>query len=111
MYRFVFENPHRFPLVNDGYDVLKHESLIKELLDNIAKKEMYLEVNPHLAEGKRDISYTYPEQTITEWALEKNILFSYGSDAHNPTSVGVYLDELERCSVYGKALKQWENKK
>ena len=108
MYRFAFENPHRFPLADDGYAPVRHEALIKELLDAVAKRGMYLEINPHLAESKQDTSYTYPEKTIAEWALEKNVRFSYGSDAHAPYSVGAYLDELERHSVYGKALKKWE---
>ena len=108
MYRFAFENPHRFPLTDDGYAPVRHEALIKELLDAVAKRGMYLEINPHLAESKQDTSYTYPEKIIAEWALEKNVRFSYGSDAHAPYSVGAYLDELERHSVYGKALKNWE---
>lgn len=108
MYRFVFEDPHRFPLKNDGYDVDVHKALINELLDKMAKCGMRLEINPHLAESKRNISFSYPEKTIVKWALEKGIRFSYGSDAHEADSVGAFLSELEEDSVYGKAIKGWE---
>lgn len=109
MYRFAFEKPSRFPLVNDRYDVFRHQALIAELLETLTNKNVYLEINPHLAESKQDISYAYPEETIVEWALEKNVRFSYGSDAHSASSVGAYLDELALHPVYGKALRKWEN--
>jgi len=108
MYRFVFENPHDFPLKNDGYDVDSHKTLINELFDKMAKRGTLLEINPHLAESKNDISFTYPEETIVKWAPRKGIRFSYGSDAHVPESVGAFLYELEEHPVYGKALKDRE---
>ena len=95
MYRFPFVNPKRFPLVDDGYTPERHETEIKALLDEIVKRNMYLEINPHLAEGQNDLFYTYPQDRIMEWAYERNLRFSYGSDAHKPHSVGVLLDELE----------------
>lgn len=109
MYRFVFDNPKLFPLVDDNYDVFRHEALIKELLGGIAKKGMYLEINPHLAESKRNLFYTYPEEPIVKWAIDKGVRFSYGSDAHEHSSVGAYIEELEAHPVYGKALNMWEN--
>lgn len=109
MYRFAFENPGRFPLKNEGYDVFRHRALIGELLGQVAKRGMYLEINPHLAESKQDLSYMYPEETIVRWALDQGIRFSYGSDAHAAGSVGAYLDALEAHPIYGKALQKWEN--
>ena len=108
MYRWVFENPQRFSLKNDEYDVFKHKALINDFLDKIANNNMYLEINPHLAESKQNMIYTYPEQPIVEWALEKGVRFSYGSDAHTSDSVGAYLCELEEHPLYGKAIKGWE---
>ena len=72
---------------------------------------MFLEINPHLADKKQDMAYAYPEKIIVEWAIENGLRFSYGSDTHKPSSVGVNLDELELDSVYGKALDVWENGK
>jgi len=111
MFRFTFDNPKRYPMIPEQYDVCRHELLIKQLLDAIAKQGMYLEINPHLAEKKQDLQYVYPAEQIVQWAFEKNIRFSYGSDAHGPKSVGVYLDALEKHPVYGKALEQWESGK
>lgn len=110
MYRFVFDNPGRFPLRDDGYDVFRHKALILELLEKMAAQGMYLEINPHLAEARKDIAYTYPEETVITWAAEKGVRFSYGSDAHAPSSVGAYLDELERHPVYKIAMEQWGKK-
>ena len=71
MYRFAFENPHRFPLKDDGYDVLKHEADMKALLNILSTSKVRLEINPHLAETKGDLSFTYPQEQIVRWALEK----------------------------------------
>ena len=70
---------------------------------------MFLEINPHLAEKKSDLIYTYPDEKIVRWAIEKNVDFSYGSDAHKPSSVGALLDELEEPPIYKQALFKWEN--
>ena len=106
MYRAAF---FKLPLVDDGYDPLIHEDLIKELLLKIEEKDMYLEINPHLAEGRNnDLFYTYPQEIIVDWALKYGLKFSYGSDAHRPQSVGALLEELETHSVYKKALENWE---
>ena len=111
MYRFAFENRERFPLVEDEYNILNHKFLIDNLFDAMNKRGVLLEINPHLAESKQSIEFTYPEKTIVEWALEKGLRFSYGSDAHKPNSVGAYLDELENDLVYGKAISTWEKDK
>ena len=44
-----------------------------------------------------------PQSALTSFA------FSFGSDAHTPSSVGAYLDKLEDHKLYSKALQQWEN--
>ena len=67
MYRWVFENPERFPLQNDGYNMLKHKDLINELLDKVAKSGMYIEINPHFAEAKQDVAYTASGKTPVSW--------------------------------------------
>ena len=111
MYRFAFENPERFPLIKDNYSAVCHKDLIDDLFDILKRRGMFLEINPHLADKKQNMAYTYPEKIIVEWAIENGLRFSYGSDAHKPSSVGVNLDELEFDSVYGKALDVWENGK
>lgn len=108
MYRFAFENATRFPFIPDTYSPQQHKALICELLDRVAAQKMYLEINPHLAESKGDLFYTYPEAPIVAWAKERGVHFSYGSDAHKPESVGALLEELEAHPVYGEALQAWE---
>lgn len=109
MYRSAFLKTDCFPLKNDGYTPQKHEALIKELIRKIKEQGMYLEVNPHLAEVRDVFEYVYPQDTVAEWALKEKVKFSYGSDAHDPCSVGALLDTLEKHPIYGKALANWEN--
>lgn len=107
MYRWAFERPKRFPLKDDGYSVDRYADLISELLDLLALRGIFLEINSHLASGKRDLSYIYPDAAVIAWALEKNVCFSFGSDAHSPDAVGAYLSELELHPLYGKVLEAW----
>lgn len=109
MYRWVFENPKRFPLITEEYQPLYYETFIKELLRKIKQKNMFLEINPHFAETKGNLLYTYPQECIVEWALKEGVQFSYGSDAHAPQSVGALIEDLEKHPLYGKALMRWEN--
>ena len=109
MYRWAFGNHHRFPLIKEEYDPMMHKVLFSELLDKMANRGVCLEINPHYAEAKGDISYTYPEAPVLEMALAHNLKFSYGSDAHEPKSVGTLLDELEAHPIYAVALRKWEN--
>lgn len=109
MFRWVFGLRERYPLVDDGYAPEKHADLWNHLLDAVKKQGMLLEVNPHLAEGKRDLSCTYPQDTVTAQALARGVKMSYGSDAHVPESVGALLEELETHPIYGEALREWEN--
>ena len=109
MYRWAFKRPKRFPMIDDEYSPERHEDLIRELLSAVSSRGMLLEINPHLADGEKELFYTYPQDTIVSWALDMNLRFSYGSDAHAPGSVGAMLDELEAHPIYGKALDGWEN--
>lgn len=108
MFRFAFTRPDRFPLIAEEYTPARHRALWEALFAAVNKAGMYLEINPHLAEDKGNLFYTYPQDTVVQWALAAGVKFSFGSDAHKPESVGAYLDELETHPVYGKALYFWE---
>lgn len=108
MFRFAFTNAKRFPLTDDGYAPEKHADLWSELLDTVKEKGMRLEINPHLAE-KHGMEFVYPMPTVVEWALQRGIGFTYGSDAHAPESVGALIDELEAHPIYGRAIRLWES--
>ena len=109
MYRWMFEKSERYPLVPDKYEPFYFEPLVKEVLSKIKENGMRLEINPHLAESKKDVSFIYPQDIITKWAVDMGVLFTYGSDAHKPTSVGALLDELEADALYGVAIKRFED--
>ena len=99
----------QMPLIDDGYHPDRHMHLIRPLLRAIADRGMYLEINPHFAEAMGGgIEHVYPAQSILTEALALPIRFSYGSDAHVPSSVGAMLDELENHPLYGRALRRWE---
>lgn len=108
MYHWIFSNPERFPLSDDGFCEDKHSELTDKVLNAIKSNDMYLEINPHFAVSQKNISCVYPNKSIVELALDKGIKFSYGSDAHTAEDVGIMLDDLRSHSVYGKALKGWE---
>lgn len=108
MYRWAFERPKRFPMADDGYSPEYHRDLIQELLSALAERGMLLEINSHLSVAKGDLFYTYPQDAIVSWAIERGVCFSYGSDAHSAGAVGALLSELEAHSIYGKALAEWE---
>ena len=108
MYNWIFSNPERFSLADDGFSEQKYDELIDRTLDVIKDNDLYLEVNPHFAVAQGNISNVYPSASITERALDKGIKFSYGSDAHIPEDVGVMLGNLRKHKIYGKALQLWE---
>ena len=108
MNRFMYDRPQRFPLRDDGYDPLKHEDILRELMQGIAEKNMYLEINSNLARQKNDIAYMYPQAIIMDWAHEAGVRFAYGSDAHLEHQVGSFLDELHESPVYKDAIAAWE---
>ena len=107
MYRWAFERPERFSLRDDGYSVDRYADLIAEFLDRLSARGICLEINSHLAAAKHDLSFAYPDASIVAQALEKQVRFSYGSDAHSPDAVGELLDELEADPIYGRALALW----
>ena len=108
MFRWIFSRNDRYPLRDDRFFPEVHKTLIDETLDAIKENGLRLEINPHFAESTEDLNDTYPCVYIVERALEKGIQFSFGSDAHLPESVGVYLQDLRKHSIYGQALQTWE---
>lgn len=109
MYRWIFTLPVRFPLRDDGYCLEKHMPLIKETLNVIAQRGLYMEINPHLATQTNDIANTFPDVDIVSLALEKGMRFYYGSDAHTADQVGGMLEILRQHPIYGKAIRSWED--
>lgn len=78
------------------------------MLDPIKENGLRIELNPHFAVNTNKLEDIYPEPYIVERALDKGILFSYGSDAHMPESVGTLSNELEKHPIYCRAFNTWE---
>ena len=108
MHRWIFANPDRFPLRDDGYAEQLHKERIEKVLEAIKEKGLRLEINPHFAIGTGKPENLYPNVPIVKMALEKGVLFSFGSDAHTAEDVGGMLDYLRQHEVYAQALKTWE---
>lgn len=109
MFRWIFSQNNRYPLVDDGYTIRSHASLIDETLCAIHESGLRLEINSHFAGQTGNLLDTYPQVEIVTHAIEKGISFSYGSDAHRPECVGEYLTELSIHPIYGRAISLWEN--
>ena len=109
MYRWIFTNPEdRFPLEPDGFSESLHAERICQILDTIKANNMRLEINPHLALGKKNPEYMYPSVAIVQMALDRGVRFSFGSDAHIPEDIGGMLPYLREHPVYAQALATWE---
>lgn len=107
-FRWVYTQPHRFPLVAEEYSYERHIPAIEKVLDAIRDQGMYLEINPHQSVLQNNFASMYPEEGIMKMALEKGLRFSYGSDAHEPEHVGGRLKELRAHPVYGRGIASWE---
>ncbi len=68
-----------------------HRQLIDTLLKKIAEKEMMLEVN---TSGLAIRSEPFPAPWIIKKALQYGIKLAASSDAHKPSDVGRYFDQL-----------------
>lgn len=107
-FRWIYTQPHRFPLAADEYRYEKHIPAIEKVLDAIRDEGLRLEINPHMAAQDDTLASMFPEEGIVRMALEKGLQFSYGSDAHVPEQVGAKLKELRAHPVYGQAIAGWE---
>jgi len=68
-----------------------HHGLLDELLDLVADKNMYLEVN---TSGYKTKGEPYPSLAILKKAVKRDIPLVASSDAHCPEDVGRYFDRL-----------------
>lgn len=68
------------------FDPLAHRPVITEALDMIAESGTCLEINTSgLIKGDFVV---HPDPVIMEWALERQIPFTIGSDSHHPDMLG-----------------------
>ena len=106
MYKWIFSNPQRFPLIDDGFKESKFSSLYETTLSVIRDHGLMLEINPHFAQAVDDIESTYPSPYLAQKALDMGLKFCYGSDAHKAEDVGAMREQLLRHPVYGLALRK-----
>ncbi len=109
MYRWVFHNPARFGLADDGGD----PTVLPELdtaLKAIRRGGLKLEINPHFAHQTGRIDDTYPAAPIFRRAREMGIPFVYGSDTHTADHVGCMLGALDRHPLFGPAIREFDER-
>lgn len=75
----------------DVYLNKKHQEQIFLLLDLIEQQKMVLEIN---TSGFAHRGTPYPQEWIVKKAIEKNLSFRLGSDAHHPSDVGQYFSRV-----------------
>ncbi len=107
MYLWVIDNPQRFPLRTQTVDYNMHRDKICDILDEIAKRKIFLEINSHRMADKGNIDYAYPSRTVLKLAADREIRYRFGSDAHIPEHVGFGLKELENDPLYGRCLNKF----
>ena len=101
-YRWILANEERFPMRTRDYDYAKHRDIIEEILDEIKKRDMILEINTHRMASIGGVENTYPCRETLELSLLKGVKYRFGSDAHVPQDVGFGWDELKQDPFYGK---------
>ena len=78
--------------LEDPFDPTEHKAVITDALDAIAATDVCMEINTSgLIKGDFVV---HPDPEIMEWALERNIPFTIGSDSHNPQMVGQFFEEV-----------------
>ena len=70
----------------------KNHIQINSILDTMQQKKIALEVN---TSGYPLRKSPFPEATILNRAMKRDILLTPGSDAHDPQQVGRYFDQLK----------------
>ncbi len=108
MYRWIFSEPDRFPLTDDGFSVNALRETAETALCAIQDNGLLLEINPHFAEHTGRVEDTYPAADLARWAQTLGLRFCYGSDAHIPEHVGTLYDALRTHPLYAEPLAQWE---
>lgn len=74
------------------FEPIEHEAAIKKALDAVAESGICMEINTSgLLKGDFVV---HPDPQIMEWALERKIPFTIGSDSHAPGMVGQFFDEI-----------------
>ena len=74
------------------FDPAEHEVAIKRFLDQVSDSGTCLEVNTSgLIKGD---FIAHPDPVIMDWAIEREIPFTIGSDAHAPHMVGQYFEQV-----------------
>lgn len=78
--------------LQNRFEPVEHEPVIKNFLDAVADCDTCLEINTSgLIKGDYVV---HPDPQIMQWALERDIPFTMGSDAHTPDMVGQYFEEV-----------------
>lgn len=76
----------------DRFNPADHAGAIKDCLDTVAASGTCLEIN---TSGMLKGDYvTHPDPLIMEWALERGIPFTIGSDSHAPHMLGQYFGQV-----------------
>ena len=68
------------------------KEMAKEALQAIKKADMTIELN--VAGFRKDVKESYPSKSLLEEAFMLGIPITFSSDAHKPTQVGLFNDEI-----------------
>ncbi len=78
--------------LEEPFDPADHEPAIQDFLDRVADSGTCLEINTSgLSKGDFVV---HPDPLILQWALERDIPFTIGSDSHAPQMVGQHFDAV-----------------
>jgi len=92
-------------MLKGEYDIKNHISIIKEIMKELEKNKVKLEINTIAILHKVSDEGAYPCHEIMNISYDYNIDYVFGSDAHSYDRVGEGYDKLKESKEYGRALK------
>lgn len=104
--RWVYTLPKRFPMKKGIYDINEHIGILKEIMRELEKTKMKLEINSLAILHKVGSDDVYPSKDIMNLSFNYDIDYVYGSDAHSYDWVGYGYDLISKSIYYKKAFSR-----
>ena len=104
--RWVYTVPKRFKILQGEYSINENEKIIREIMKELEKTKVNLEINSLAILHKVGDKGVYPAHEIMDISYDYNISYKFGSDAHSYDWVGHGYDSLINSKHYCKAFNK-----
>lgn len=101
--RWVYTLPARFPMQQGVYAVKNHQKILNEIMKELEKTKVKLEINSHAFVHNVEKDGMYPSKDIMDLSYKYDVEYVFGSDAHTSDRVGYGYDIIKNSTHYQKA--------